>query len=108
MRGTLRQALQQNNEINGHRYDSTARLSDPINIEFRQAVAQQILALGELTGTNLTMETVEKRVAVYLQNYRTESKKTPSELKRDRYIKRLRSQQRRDEVNINVYIYISL
>ncbi|KAI8049849.1 hypothetical protein BDF22DRAFT_696974 [Syncephalis plumigaleata] len=97
LRGTLRQALQQNSEINGHRYDPAARLGDPINIEFRQAVAQQILALGELTGTNLSMEIVEKRVAVYLQNYRTESKKTPSELKRDRYVKRLRSQQRRDE-----------
>ncbi|KAI9596306.1 hypothetical protein BDF19DRAFT_421839 [Syncephalis fuscata] len=97
LRGTLRQVLKDDGEINGCRFHATARLGDSINIEFRQAVSQHILTLGELTGIDLSMNTVGKRVAVYLQNYKSESKKTPSELIRDRHNKRLRSQQRRKE-----------
>jgi predicted DNA repair protein MutK len=87
----------QNNAINGHRFHKDARLADPVNITFRQAVTQQIMELGERSGIHLPFETVEKRVSVYLQNYREEAKKTPSELAADRRSKRLRSKQRRDE-----------
>ncbi|RKP09037.1 hypothetical protein THASP1DRAFT_29166 [Thamnocephalis sphaerospora] len=98
LRGTLKQTLVQDSDINGHHFHKTARLGDPVNITFRQAVTQEILALGELAGTRLPIETVDKRVSVYLQNYREESKKTPSELAADRNCKRLRSKRRREEV----------